>query len=124
MGQKLASQNTRFPVWIVLLDHRSAPWLRWTATARAQHPSTVRPIRWLDSSAPGFRPQAYGFAPKTLEHTLFVRSAAGYWHSGFDALLQLERLLNLPSALPRQWYQRARLSTREPEPDELTAQVN
>lgn len=122
--QKLAPQNTRFPVWVVLLDHRSVAWMRWTASARALHPDTAHPIRWLDSSAPEFRAQAYGFAPKTLEQTLFVRSAGGLWHVGFDALLQLEQLLSLPGSVPRQWYQRERLEASDRAPDHFAAQVS
>ena len=96
--------GTRRPVWVVLLDFRSAAWMRLTAGARALHAGADRPVRWIDSSAPSFRPQAYGFAPKTLENALFVRCSAGLWHTGFDAMEQLEHLLELAPALPRRWY--------------------
>lgn len=119
--QKSSSPATRFPVWIVLLDFRSAAWLRWTASARALHAGASHPVRWLDSSATTFRPQAYGFAAKTLENTLFVRSASGLWHSGFDALAQLEQLLKLQTTTPRQWYQREHSPDSNVLPDLIAA---
>lgn len=121
--QELAAPSTRFPVWVVLLDHRSAAWLRWTASARALKLGATHPIRWIDSSAPQFRPQAFGFAPKTLEHTLFVRCAGGLWHSGFDALSQLEQLLGLPASLPRKWYQPEPLEAPDLVVDRFAAKV-